>query len=96
MNYAEYLESPWWRARKAAIVRYRGERCERCGSTDSLELHHRTYERLGRERPEDVELLCHRCHKLEHDITEDAPRWRSRHDMQRVDALDELREVRDA
>lgn len=73
MNHAEYLaylESPWWRMRRHAVMRYRGERCERCGLTQRLQLHHRTYQRLGKELPEDVELLCRNCHRQEHGITE--------------------------
>jgi len=31
-----------------------------------LEVHHLTYERLGRERPDDLLVLCERCHSLEH------------------------------
>lgn len=67
-EYHSYLKSSWWIARKAAIIRYRGAWCERCGSTDRLELHHRTYERLGYELPEDVELLCWNCHRREHQL----------------------------
>lgn len=68
LTYEEYIRSPWWRARKAAVIRYRGERCERCGCTHWLQLHHRTYERLCRELPEDVELLCDQCHREEHGL----------------------------
>lgn len=32
----------------------------------SLEVHHLTYERLGRERPDDLLVLCERCHSVEH------------------------------
>jgi hypothetical protein len=31
-----------------------------------LEVHHRTYERLGDERDEDLEVLCTRCHEQHH------------------------------
>jgi HNH endonuclease len=82
VTYEEYLLSPWWRARKALIVRYRGERCERCGCRYLLELHHRSYERLGRERPEDVELLCWICHQREHGFTCDMGRNRRWRDLE--------------
>jgi 5-methylcytosine-specific restriction endonuclease McrA len=94
-EYHAYLQGPFWRARKAAIIRYRGERCERCFRVDNLELHHRTYERLGRELPEDVELLCSRCHQLEHGIVPQVRAWRvDRLDIQRVDIDSELSELR--
>ncbi len=73
-QYTEYLKSPWWRARRLAVIRLRGERCERCGCRYHLQLHHRTYERVGRERPEDVELLCRWCHQREHGHTYDHDR----------------------
>jgi hypothetical protein len=39
-------------------------KCERCKlSTTDLALHHKSYERLGRESPSDLELLCPNCHK---------------------------------
>jgi len=82
--YDEYLRSPWWRARKNLLLRYRGERCEHCGSGDSLEMHHRTYERLFRELPDDLELLCHSCHQDEHGRP-GLPSWNSRLDIQRLD-----------
>ena len=70
MTYYEYLVSPWWTARKAAVIRYRGYRCQRCGlkPSNGLQLHHRTYVRLFRELPEDLELLCVDCHRREHGL----------------------------
>lgn len=39
-------------------------RCERCKKKSRrLEVHHLTYERLGRERDEDLQALCPSCHK---------------------------------
>jgi hypothetical protein len=29
-----------------------------------LEAHHRTYEHMGDEMPEDITVLCHNCHSL--------------------------------
>ncbi len=59
MTYAEYLQTPHWKeTRAAAIARARG-RCAVCGRGDRpLEVHHRTYERLGEELPEDLVVLC--------------------------------------
>jgi 5-methylcytosine-specific restriction endonuclease McrA len=73
-EYLAYLRSPWWTARKAAVRKYRGDHCERCHCRYRLELHHRTYKRLGRELPEDVELLCWACHRREHGYQR-AERW---------------------
>lgn len=64
--YADYLASEHWqKARKRALTRAEN-RCQICNQTDQLDVHHRTYERLGRERPMDLTVLCHRCHALFH------------------------------
>jgi 5-methylcytosine-specific restriction endonuclease McrA len=67
MEYADYLRTRHWQALRA---RYRASglpwRCARCGWTGKLDLHHRTYERLGRERLTDLEPLCRHCHDREH------------------------------
>lgn len=44
--------------------------CNQCGQQElvkgSIQVHHLTYDRLGRERPEDLLPLCISCHKREH------------------------------
>ena len=39
-----------------------GERCELCGSTLSLQVHHKTYENLFHENLDDLQVLCVKCH----------------------------------
>ena len=68
-RYSRYIHSPRWKSLKDAVMRERGVSCERCnasGSITKVHLHHLTYERLGRERMEDVQLLCERCHGAMH------------------------------
>lgn len=40
--------------------------CQKCnlrtGNTYNLCVHHKTYERLGQEKIEDLQLLCRKCH----------------------------------
>lgn len=44
------------------LVSSNGNRCQRCDIRRStLRLRHLSYERLGRESPEDLELLCEEC-----------------------------------
>jgi hypothetical protein len=52
-------------ARRAAYARSRGI-CERCGQNEAVHLHHLTYERMTRERPEDLEHICLNCHCAAH------------------------------
>ena len=43
-----------------------GHRCENCDERSSLQVHHLTYARLGREIDEDLVVLCRMCHANEH------------------------------
>lgn len=66
-NYYEYIKSPAWRKKADAAKERAGQRCQVCnrGSNEvQLDAHHRTYERLGHERNEDITVLCHDCHGL--------------------------------
>ena len=62
-EYRERLKSRAWKQlRQQMIASANG--CERCFLiTDRLELHHKHYETLGREREQDLEVLCEACHK---------------------------------
>lgn len=67
-SYDEYLQSPHW---KDVRVRYWASRmpksCKGCGRKDGLELHHRTYKRLGNEWLQDLIPFCRNCHQRTHD-----------------------------
>ena len=68
--YADYLASDHWKiVRRQALQRVRYS-CERCSETKHLNVHHKTYERLGAEEPSDLEVLCRNCHRAEHGIEE--------------------------
>ena len=52
-----------WREIKAQVKAERGARCERCGNTVALDLHHRHARRDGGLNTiENAELLCKLCH----------------------------------
>lgn len=73
-DYATYLESPEWaRLRRRAIVRA-GGRCQLCNSRKSLNVHHRTYTRIGEERLDDLTVLCRSCHERFHGVGPEGPR----------------------
>lgn len=65
-RYRDYLQSPEWRAVRAAALDRANHKCSRCGATQRLEVHHLSYLRLGHEQPEDLRVLCSRCHDTEH------------------------------
>jgi hypothetical protein len=65
VNYYEYIHSAEWRKKSDSANRRAGYRCQICNSSDKiLDAHHRTYERLGQEQPDDVTVLCRDCHQL--------------------------------
>lgn len=71
-DYKRYLRSGHWRRLRARIRTQREERCEVCRERRTpakrlvLEVHHKTYERLGAERDSDLQLLCQACHADAH------------------------------
>lgn len=67
MDYHRYLQSHQWKARAQAARKRAGYRCQVCNSPTDIAVHHRTYERLGHEKPEDLTVLCQDCHALFHD-----------------------------
>jgi hypothetical protein len=61
-----YLRSEHWRETRAAALERAEHRCQVCNSAKQLDVHHRTYERLGEERPADLTVLCRTCHDRHH------------------------------
>lgn len=64
--YHEYLKSAHWQHMREIAHEHYGGACCLCGSTDGIDVHHRTYERKGKERLSDVTLLCRDCHRKFH------------------------------
>jgi hypothetical protein len=64
MPYGEYLQTPEWRRVRDLALRRAGFRCElpHCRSKVGLQVHHRDYDRIGEEVPEDLTVLCGVCH----------------------------------
>jgi hypothetical protein len=79
-SYYDYvLASDRWVRLRARLLSTRGRRCQLCGASESyrsLELHHLTYDRLGFEHDDDLQVLCSHCHYA-------ADRERSRHTRSR-------------
>src|SRR5690348_10339155 len=64
MPYRLYLQTPEWAERARRARERAGHRCWLCNTDESLEVHHRTYERRGAERENDLIALCATCHGL--------------------------------
>lgn len=67
IHYAAYLESNAWKRMRAVMLEKAGGRCQVCNRDRRLNVHHRTYERIGNEIPDDLIVLCEPCHKLFHE-----------------------------
>jgi hypothetical protein len=68
MPYWHYLKTPEWRRTRAAALVRADDACSLdVTHTNNLEVHHRTYERIGEELVTDLVVLCHSCHRLHHD-----------------------------
>ena len=67
VDYYEYIQSEGWRQPANEAKRRAGYRCRVCNRSSSqvtLDAHHRTYDRLGHEDPDDITVLCRDCHEL--------------------------------
>lgn len=63
-EYIEYLNSDAWKIRRnkrLAVARFR---CGACGSKNSVQVHHLTYERIFNENMEDLLPLCEHHHQI--------------------------------
>lgn len=68
MSLEEYLKTREWKVKRNRALIQAGNRCQVCASTYRLEVHHRTYERLGDELLSDLVVLCRSCHQHYHGI----------------------------
>ena len=69
MQYAEYLETWEWKAKRAQAIALAGGRCRLCNRPQDnviLNVHHRTYDRRGYEDMDDLTVLCQDCHAKFH------------------------------
>lgn len=62
LEYQEYMKSQQWQERRLAKLEHAKFKCEKCGERNGLEVHHKTYERLGHEKSSDLIVLCKACH----------------------------------
>ena len=64
-RYYEYLLSKEWTEIKIEmLIKY--PECQRCGNKYQLQIHHKNYDHVFNEEPEDLEVLCKGCHIEEH------------------------------
>ncbi len=59
---------------KIAVKYEQGKSCSICGSKRNIEVHHKTYERAGVEKLEELVVLCRSCHNTQHAKVYSGPR----------------------
>lgn len=67
MSYKEYLQTDHWKSTRMGALKRARFKCQLCNSKDDLNVHHRTYDRLGGELASDLIVLCRSCHGKFHD-----------------------------
>lgn len=77
-QYQDYLHSTTWQRSKnrfLKVLKYRRKtpKCKICSSTKNLNLHHKSYKRIGKERKGDLCFLCGSCHLLVHEVVKNTP-----------------------
>jgi hypothetical protein len=61
-----YCESEYWIWLRQLALDWWEHQCGTCGATEQLQVHHLRYANLGRERREDMAVLCRSCHDAWH------------------------------
>lgn len=68
-GYQEYINSERWKEKSKAHLDRNGRWCRACKiSRGPMEVHHRTYDRMGYELPTDLVVLCRTCHRGVHQL----------------------------
>lgn len=71
-DYKRYLRCRHWQKLRQQVLNRAGGRCENCGyqpwKPGTLQVHHRSYERVGCESLDDLIALCPKCHMKIHGI----------------------------
>lgn len=68
LTYFQYTNSEHWKQVRNRFYKRLNHKsqCEACKSKKKLNLHHKTYERIGHEKLSDLALLCNLCHRRVH------------------------------
>lgn len=61
-NYSGYLQTKKWARKRSRILRRDKNRCQACGSTRFLQIHHLSYINIYNERDDDLITVCDLCH----------------------------------
>ena len=66
-DYTDYINSEAWFKKRDEAFAFHGKSCKKCGRTNTLHVHHKTYSNFKNENIEsDLIPLCRGCHKRVH------------------------------
>jgi len=67
MNYKSYLHTNHWQKTRKKKLKSRNFICQICGAKDTiLDVHHRYYKTINKEKMMDLKVLCRECHTFYH------------------------------
>ncbi len=66
--YKRYLLTSHWKNVKEEVIAKAGNKCQLCSNHDLLNVHHNNYKCIGKETPQDLIVICRKCHKRFHNI----------------------------
>lgn len=66
-SYKKYTASPAWRRKRDQVIARDKGKCGWCDA-EGKQVHHKTYDNVGRESLSDLVLLCNRCHNAAHHL----------------------------
>jgi len=65
-DYADYLNSPEWKAKRLKVLRRADTICEGCRERKATEVHHLSYTHVGNEFLWELVAICDECHQRVH------------------------------
>jgi hypothetical protein len=92
MTYKAYLQSDHWIALKKRFYKKYPRQCAICESKGQVDLHHRTYKRLGKERITDLVALCREHHSAFHEEHDFSFMWQKTKSFIRINKISSEKE----
>jgi len=70
MCYSDFLQTHYWEVLRRYVLLLHRDRCDQCGLTINLQVHHRSYDFIHDEYQhlDDLAVLCDRCHREQHGL----------------------------
>lgn len=72
-EYKRLLQTQEWEDFRKAVLAHYGSKCQKCGATRNLQVHHKAYRNSADKLPwayfyEDLQVLCEKCHNEAHGV----------------------------